>query len=166
MEMNNFLSVKRKIFLCLVIDLLYFAFILFVFVKYRDVYAPVKTPLYIITSVDDIRRGTSTHERLPSHFSLIMLTVDCAAQCVNISGCYDLLYGKQRKPIVPIKKSTAAMITGGVILVSWIYVCVVRNLFAGTYPRVWMLVADDIFLPLLFIALSMYSLLQMRFGSK
>ena len=152
----------KRILACVaLIDLAFLAYLLYTVWTEWDTFLYTKTALHTMTELDRKMYDTlgTGLEEAPYY---PMMAVGLLAEIASlVGGCY-ILFGDQRRPVLPISRRAAVVLVVGAVLVNVCYTFLIRALFAQTYCRAWMLLADDLLLPLIFAALALYGLYRLR----
>ena len=152
----------KRILLCVtLIDLAFLVYLLYTVWTEYDTFLLTQTILHTPTELDrEMLEALGTGSEEVPYCS--MMVVGLLAEIASLGGSYYILFGDQRRPVLPISRRAAVVLAVGAILVYVCYTSLIRALFAQTYCRAWMQLADDLLLPLIFAALSLYGLYRLR----
>ena len=152
---------KRILGCVALIDLAFLAYLLYTVGTEYDTFLLAKTVLHTPTALDwemydTLGMGLEEAPYYP------MMAAGLLAKIASLGGSYYILFGNQQRPVLPISRRAAVVLVVGAILVYVCYTSLIRALFAQTYYRAWMQLADDLLLPLIFAALALYGLYRLR----
>lgn len=152
---------KRILGCVALIDLAFLAYLLYTVWTEYDTFLFTQTILHPLTELDrEMLETLGISSEEVSYCS--MMVVGLLAEIASLGGSYYILFGNQQRPVLPISRRAAVVLVVGTILVYVCYVFAIRALFAQTYRRAWMQLADDLLLPLIFAALALYGLYRLH----
>ena len=156
---------RRILFSIVLINCVFFLYLIFIVWKEFDSFLFYKTALHTMTSIDaDMFHANGMG--IDSVPLMQFTVVGGIVKIVNLAGCSYVLFGDQKKPVLPMTWREVSILAALTLLANVCYTAVIRARFAATYCRGWMVLADDILLPVLFMVLTLYGWRQLRRGKK
>lgn len=154
----------KRILLCVtLVNIAFFVYLIYMVWTEYDTFLLYKTYLHTVTEVDKellhtIGMGV---DRVPGEW---MMLAEQAANLASLFGLSHVLFGNQRHAVLPITRSEATLLSLLTVLADTCYIFSVRACFANSYGRAWMIMADDIYFPVLFFVVTLYGCVQLRRG--
>ena len=145
------------------VNIAFFLYLFFIVCSEYDTFLFYKTYLHTMTEVDKelfhtLGMGVN---RVPGQW---MILAGQAANLASLCGLSHVLFGNQRHAVLPITRRETALLFFLTFVADAFYTFSIRAYFADSYCRAWMIMADDIYLPLLFFVVTLYGCVQLRRG--
>ena len=154
----------KRILLCVsFVNIAFFLYLIYMVWTEYDTFLLYKTYLHTVTEVDKellhtIGMGV---DRVPGEW---MMLAEQAANFASLCGLSYVLFGNQKHAVLPVTRFEASLLSFLTGLADICYVFSIRACFANSYGRAWMIMADNLYFPVLFFVITLYGIVQLRRG--
>lgn len=156
---------KRVLQCVALLNIAFFVYLIYIVYSEFDTFIFYRTSLHTLTEEVDGRLFDMVGMMESADIPLVPISyIGGIAKVINTGACAYLLFGNHRYSVLPITRRETIVLFLAAYLINFCYTSAIRAAFADTYCRLWMLLADDIYLPLLFFVVTLYGIVQLRRG--